>query len=405
MYRKKLLTLILHAIAKMEGLDDVAEKEFPEDTEFLKNNDFYDRTNYSELLLLLVWIKKWRSIIDILLNLKNYKKIKCYLKSNSDICPSQLYEGKNELTKNPDDRIEFKQIDKWLSKYFHKNYREKFHKFNIMMQNMEATVIAVRRCMLVKEQNRILLKAAPLHKRKIRNYKKKICRFDNFGRQYSSFSRGSGFVTHQNSVITAGHLFYENHESIPASEMVFISGFNENSKERRYCDKNGNRAYGIEIPKENIFKPLKDGHVIAYNGQDIDWAIIRIEPNEFTGKYPKSVHGLSTETNPNLIKEQRRGLGVYGCGYGIGLPNKFYFDGEITNDSYPNHFRCCLDFFGGNSGSPVFDASTHKVLGILVRGEGDFSERGIFLYPRIYKCEKGNGEQCQRLDAIIDILN
>ena len=35
-------------------------------------------------------------------------------------------------------------------------------------------------------------------------------------------------------------------------------------------------------------------------------------------------------------------------------------------------FVCNLDTYGGNSGSPVFNSSTHELEGILVRGETDF---------------------------------
>jgi hypothetical protein len=35
-----------------------------------------------------------------------------------------------------------------------------------------------------------------------------------------------------------------------------------------------------------------------------------------------------------------------------------------------------LDTYGGNSGSPVFNATNHQVEGILVRGENDFVTNG-----------------------------
>ena len=35
-----------------------------------------------------------------------------------------------------------------------------------------------------------------------------------------------------------------------------------------------------------------------------------------------------------------------------------------------------LDTYGGNSGSPVFNAQNNKVEGILVRGETDFVSNG-----------------------------
>jgi len=42
----------------------------------------------------------------------------------------------------------------------------------------------------------------------------------------------------------------------------------------------------------------------------------------------------------------------------------------------PIFFDANLDTFGGNSGSPVFDARTNAVVGILVRGADDYREEG-----------------------------
>ena len=43
---------------------------------------------------------------------------------------------------------------------------------------------------------------------------------------------------------------------------------------------------------------------------------------------------------------------------------------EIISNLY--YFTANLDTYRGNSGSPVFNAITHKVEGVLVRGEQDF---------------------------------
>jgi len=63
---------------------------------------------------------------------------------------------------------------------------------------------------------------------------------------------------------------------------------------------------------------------------------------------------------------------LYMLGHPCGLPMKIADSAEITDNTDPIVFRTNLDAFGGNSGSPVFDAASHVVEGILVRGQPDF---------------------------------
>src|SRR3712207_7230060 len=58
-----------------------------------------------------------------------------------------------------------------------------------------------------------------------------------------------------------------------------------------------------------------------------------------------------------------------------GLPTKIA-DGARVVRANASFFEADLDTFGGNSGSPVFDARTNTVLGLLVRGATDYRARG-----------------------------
>jgi V8-like Glu-specific endopeptidase len=82
-------------------------------------------------------------------------------------------------------------------------------------------------------------------------------------------------------------------------------------------------------------------------------------------------------------------------GHPSGLPMK-YADGAKVFGNFDNYFSTNLDTFGGNSGSPVFNAKTNEVVGILVRGdidyiEGEFEGRTCM---RVNTCD-ANRENCQ----------
>ena len=63
---------------------------------------------------------------------------------------------------------------------------------------------------------------------------------------------------------------------------------------------------------------------------------------------------------------------MYVIGHPVGLPTKFADGANVRNNNNTSFFVCNLDTYGGNSGSPVFNSSTHELEGILVRGETDF---------------------------------
>ena len=93
-----------------------------------------------------------------------------------------------------------------------------------------------------------------------------------------------------------------------------------------------------------------------------DYAIVKLDR-------PVAGHNIVTLNSRQKIRDNER---LYVIGHPSGLPKKFA-DGAVVRDNTPStHFVSNLDTYGGNSGSPVFNANTHEVEGILVRGENDF---------------------------------
>lgn len=66
------------------------------------------------------------------------------------------------------------------------------------------------------------------------------------------------------------------------------------------------------------------------------------------------------------------GTPVAVSGHPAGLPLKVAGGATVRGNSAADYFESNLDTYGGNSGSPVYDATTGVVEGILVRGNTDF---------------------------------
>jgi hypothetical protein len=109
-----------------------------------------------------------------------------------------------------------------------------------------------------------------------------------------------------------------------------------------------------------------------------DWVVLELE---------RAVDHMPLRKMP-VISAAEPGRPVYTLGFPCGLPLKLA-DGATVLSANSTELWCDLDTFTGNSGSPVFDAITHALLGIVVQGqkdEGDFepaARAGCYVGNRI----------------------
>jgi V8-like Glu-specific endopeptidase len=82
---------------------------------------------------------------------------------------------------------------------------------------------------------------------------------------------------------------------------------------------------------------------------------------------------------------------IYVIGYPSGLPEKIAAGARILA-SNRDFFTANLDTFGGNSGSPVFDAASDAVVGVLVRGATDYVRRGNCWVANVLPNSSGSEE-------------
>lgn len=111
---------------------------------------------------------------------------------------------------------------------------------------------------------------------------------------------------------------------------------------------------------------------------DTDWVVLRLgTPATHLASIP-----------PPRFGRARRGRAAYALGHPRGLPLKLADHGVVLAVR-GRTFRTDLDTCVGNSGSPVFDARTHALVGLVVEGQkdqGDFEPvpaRGCYVSNRI----------------------
>lgn len=132
-------------------------------------------------------------------------------------------------------------------------------------------------------------------------------------------------------------------------------------------------------------------------GQDLgpDFALIQLD-RRVSGHEPLAIDRAAGLKN---------GDGVFVIGHPVGLPLKVAGGATVRDFSKVGYFVADLDTFGGNSGSPVFNARTGLVEGILVRGDEDFldSPAGCTTLAT-YAQTGGRGEDVTKISALSSFI-
>ena len=208
-----------------------------------------------------------------------------------------------------------------------------------------------------------------------------LCRSEPFRTQpVGAFC--SGFLVAPDVVVTAGHCV--DPPSTPAvTDIRFVFGFRmASATEPPAAIPNGEIYSGREL----LGKQLTQA--------GLDWAVVKLD-RQVTGHRPAPV------------RRRRRvgqGAAVHVIGHPVGLPAKLA-GGAIVRDNTPNPFFVAnLDTYGGNSGSPVFNSRTHRVEGILVRGERDFVASGDCTVSFVCPTTGCRGEDVTRITKLAELI-
>jgi len=189
----------------------------------------------------------------------------------------------------------------------------------------------------------------------------------------------TGFLVAPDTIATAGHCVNETN----VSTIRFVFGFRMvDSATPQVIIKNVDIYTGAAV----VGRVLTD--------QGTDWCLVRLD---------------RAVSNRQCLVLRRAGKiadgqSVYVIGHPSGLPAKFADGAQVRTNSQPAFFTANLDTFGGNSGSPVFNAMTHEVEGVLVRGATDFVPLGTCMVSAVCPTNGCQGEDCTRVSEFLDRL-
>lgn len=165
-------------------------------------------------------------------------------------------------------------------------------------------------------------------------------------------------------------------------------------------------VFGFAITEEEGAAPVKFAAKDVYGCKEIvswkredepktDYAVIRLD-RKAAGRAPLAINrkgGLKT------------GDKLFVIGNPDGLPIKIAGGAKVRSmpEGAP-YFFTDLDTFHGNSGSPVFNARTFRIEGILVRGDNDYVGTSSGTRTEIFPQEGGKGEEVTKISEIRDLL-
>jgi len=204
---------------------------------------------------------------------------------------------------------------------------------------------------------------------------RRLCPGEPFFDQESGASC-SGFLVAPDIMMTAGHCVLN--ESACAS-IRFVFGF--------AIRKEGELPK--TVPASEVYSCARLlGRAERQDGPD--WALVKLD-RPVVGHQPLALNQAGNIAN---------GTSLYVIGHPEGLPAKFA-GGKVRSTSPKDYFVATLNTYNGNSGSPVFNARTGLVEGILSRGEDDYVRKGQCYVSRQCPENVCRGEDVTRLSAAV----
>ena len=200
----------------------------------------------------------------------------------------------------------------------------------------------------------------------------KLCEGEAFANQIV-VGCGTAFIIDKNSMMTAAHVFQR-----PLKNYAVVFGY-------RVINRLGTAE--TSIPSEDVYFPVE----ITKSYSDLDIVKFRTDREI---KRPV----LQWEKSKGL----KNGSEIYMLGYPMGLPEKLTINADISDNSNFHYFYTSLDSFQGNSGSPVFNYETHKIIGVLVSGMADYELHGDCYKNSSCRQPDCIGEKVIRMEHVIE---
>lgn len=193
----------------------------------------------------------------------------------------------------------------------------------------------------------------------------------------------TGFLVAPNVMATAGHCF-QSEDDCANKKIIFNVDMTKQS------------ARGYSVSSRNVFSCSK---ILMTNYDPTrpdleDYALIELD------RVPRCRLPLKL----NLTNKIADNENVFMIGHPFGMPLMLSPKGTITKNTKEFQFTTNLDAFEGNSGSPVFNAKTFEVEGILVNGQQDLVQDSINKCYRYVVYDGGGLEGVLRASELAPFL-
>lgn len=224
------------------------------------------------------------------------------------------------------------------------NRHEIYESNNRSIQELSESVVAL------VEQNRLIKQGTEYKLSSPLLRDNNICPHESFSYQPNA-SFCSGFLIAHNKILTAGHCI---ETAADCRNVKFV--FDYKMKDRFTVQSS--------FAKEQVYGCKKI--VVRELSFQNDYAVVELD------RYVEDRYPLRISNNKDLKTNDE----IFVIGHPAGLPAKIADKAYIRSgyEKGDSTFKTNLDTYGGNSGSPVFNAKTLEVEGILIRGEEDFVE-------------------------------
>lgn len=227
-----------------------------------------------------------------------------------------------------------------------------------------------------------------------------VCSDERFADQHT-ITDCTGFLVAEDLLVTAGHCMAHYNSEV-------VNDYNYHCEQYSwvfdYVVDQNNQSTKDRLTKKEVYRCEKV--LYATLSENIDFAIVK----------------LARKTNRPFLRLKKSkfsllNTSLFTIGHPSGLPMKYTDDANIMKILSDDRFVTNLDVFGGNSGSPVFNARTHEVEGLIVQGKTDYvpgNEQSRECY-RVNACstqgtfcsiddEDMSGEYVQRSHRILEKL-